>query len=382
MKQQSINKKSAALPMANNFADRARAVADTCVDCSICVKQCRFLTRHGTPRRLAQLFLDNPTSRLAFQCSLCRLCTAVCPKGVDPAALCMAQRCRVAQGQEGVHSRYRSLLAYEKWGSSSLLSYYGLPEGCDTIFFPGCALPGSRPQRVLDVVAQLRRQIPNLGVVLDCCTKPSHDLGRLDYFQSMFFGLHGFLEDKGIKKVLVACPNCHRMFSEYGRLEVETIYERLSAPHPAKQATPVTIHDPCGVRFAAEIHAAARRLISETGLSLQEMKHHGPKTLCCGEGGAVGSLDGNLARHWTEERRQEAQGRTVITYCAGCSHFLGKGLTCHHLLDLIFAPQATLTGRVRVSRSPLTYWQRWRLKNKTAALLAPHRPLSRREALT
>ncbi len=383
MKQQTINKKSAlALPMANNFTDRARAVADTCVDCSICVKQCRFLTRHGSPRRLAQLFLDNPTNNLAFHCSLCRLCTAVCPKDVDPAALCMAQRCQVAHRQEEMQTRYRSLLAYEKWGSSSLLSSYALPEGCDTIFFPGCALPGSRPQRVLDVIDQLRRQIPNLGVVLDCCTKPSHDLGRLDYFQNMFSGLHGFLEEKGIRKVLVACPNCHRMFSEYGRLEVQTIYERLSAPHRAEGEACVTVHDPCGVRFATEIHSAARRLISETGLSVQEMKHHGPKTLCCGEGGAVGYLDRDLAQTWTELRRQEAQERPVITYCAGCSHFLGKRLTCHHLLDLVFAPQATLADRVRVSRSPLTYWQRWRLKKKIAALLAPHRPLSRREAQT
>ncbi len=30
------------------------------------------------------------------------------------------------------------------------------------------------------------KKIPSVGIVLDCCTKPSHDLGRDDFFNAMF----------------------------------------------------------------------------------------------------------------------------------------------------------------------------------------------------
>lgn len=365
--------------MPDHFANKAQAVAENCIDCSICVKQCRFLRENGSPRSLAELFLKEPDSDLAFHCSLCRLCTAVCPKDVDPANLFMAQRCQVVSHDKGCHGQYQPLLSYEKRGSSRLFSWYGLPRECDTIFFPGCALPGSRSQRVLDVVCQLQKKIPNLGVVLDCCTKPSHDLGRSDYFKTMFFGLQKILKQRGIKKVLVACPNCFRMFKEYGELEVQTIYELLKAPAFSPTRQEVTVHDPCAVRFDSRIHGAVRSLVSDAGCVVREMKHHGKNTVCCGEGGAVGYLDQELARSWTQLRKEEAGELKVITYCAGCSHYLGQSMDTSHLLDLLYEPEKTMAGTIKVARSPMTYWHRLRLKKKLAALLAPHTALCRAE---
>ncbi len=232
---------------------------------------------------------------------------------------------------------------------------------------------------MLDVIGQLRQQIPQLGVVLDCCTKPSHDLGRLDYFQTMFFGLQKILKKKGISKVLVACPNCYRMFREYSDVEVQTIYEFLTPLQKSSDGQTLTIHDPCGVRFEKHIHTAVRSLVSKAGFTVEEMKHHGTKTLCCGEGGAVGYLDKELALSWTEQRREEAGDMKVITYCAGCSHYLGRMMDTCHLLDLLFEPKATMAGTVKVAGSPLTYWNRYGLKKKLAALLSLQRGLSRKE---
>ncbi len=359
------------------ISDKAHSVAKNCVDCSICVRQCPFLSANGSPRSLAELFLKDPDNELAFHCSLCRLCTAVCPKDVDPASLFMDQRCQLVSRDRGSYGPHRTLLSYEKRGSSRLFSWYGLPKGCDTIFFPGCALPGSRPQRVLDVVTQLQKEIPNLGVVLDCCTKPSHDLGRRDYFQTMFFGLQAILKKQGIKKVLVACPNCFRMFKEYGQLEVQTIYELLQAPSRAAPQQEVTLHDPCAVRFDSQIHGAVRTLVIDAGCTVHEMKHHGKNTLCCGEGGAVGYLDKDLAQAWTKLRKEEAGELKVITYCAGCSHYLGRAMDTSHLLDLLYEPEKTMAGTIKVGRAPMTYWNRFRLKKKLAARLASHSPLCR-----
>ena len=62
---------------------------------------------------------------------------------------------------------HKMLLDYEKRGISRKYSYYALPDGCDTIFFPGCGLPGTRPKRTLQVYHHLRESIPNLGIVLE-----------------------------------------------------------------------------------------------------------------------------------------------------------------------------------------------------------------------
>lgn len=365
--------------MPERFSDKAQSVAKNCVDCSICVKQCRFLQKNGSPRNLAERLLQEPDSDIAYHCSLCRLCTAVCPKDVDPASLFMAQRCQVVNHDKGSYDQHQPLLSYEKLGSSRIFSWYGMPDGCDTIFFPGCALPGSRPQRVLDVIQQLQNEIPKLGVVLDCCTKPSHDLGRLEYFQTMFSGLQATLKKYAIKKVLVACPNCFRMFREYGEVEVQTIYEMLKVPSPSLLQQEVTVHDPCGVRFETTIHQAVRRLIEGTGCTIREMKHHGTKTLCCGEGGAVGYLDKDMAQAWTEMRKKEAGEQQVITYCAGCSQYLSRSMTTCHLLDLLFEPDKTLAGTVKMARTPMTYWHRFRLKKKIANILAPPTALCRQD---
>ncbi|MDA3969985.1 MAG: (Fe-S)-binding protein [Desulfobulbaceae bacterium] len=346
-------------------------VLEQCIQCNICVKECSFLQQNGDPLDLATLFQTEPSSTLAFSCSLCGLCTALCPKDVDPAALFLHQRQNVVHLTALNYKGHQPLRNYEKMGSSKILSWYGLPEHCDTIFFPGCALPGTRSQRVLDVISQLQVQFPSLGVVLDCCTKPSHDLGDETYFRQQFKRILDFLNAKAIRNILVACPNCYRMFKEYGtELKVEMIYERLE-PQPHNPPQRITIHDPCGVRFQPHIHHAVRHLLQRSNATITEMKHHGEKTLCCGEGGGVGFLHQELAQSWTTRRRDEAGNQKVITYCAGCTHYLGQQMDASHLLDLLFEPHQTMAGLEKVASSPFTYWHRFRLKHKLQKLLLP-----------
>ena len=134
---------------------------------------------------------------------------------------------------------HKTLLGYEKLGTSKRYSYYALPEGCSTVFFPGCGLPGTRPKRTLQVFNHLRRSIPDLGIVLDCCAKPSHDLGREDFFNFLFGEMRDYLLRNGVRTVLTACPNCFRVFKEYGSgLSVRTAYEVLAEQGPPANPTP------------------------------------------------------------------------------------------------------------------------------------------------
>ena len=274
-------------------------------------------------------------------------------------------------------SSHGRILGYEERGTSRRYSYYGLPEKCDTVLFPGCTLPGTRPDKVKKLYHHLLETIPNLGIVLDCCAKPSHDLGREKHFQAMFTEMKEFLTAKGVKKVLVACPNCYKVFSQYGSpLQVATVYQHLafrSLPETTDTAQPVTVHDPCSIRNEKDVHAAVRTLLRSNELKIEEMKHHGQKTICCGEGGTVECMNPAFAREWGERRREEAGGTRILTYCAGCVNYLGRFNPTSHILDFLFEPEATLQGRVKVSRAPMTYLNRLRLKsyfkrNVTAAV--------------
>ena len=343
-------------------------ISSVCTNCDLCEKECAFLRERGTPKNIADTYDPSALDQQAmpFECSLCGFCTAVCPVNADPCDLFLEMRKERVRKGGGNHPEHAILSRYEKRGTSRIFSYYGLPEGCESVFFPGCILSGTRSERVIQVYQRLKAGIPSLGIVLDCCTKPSHDLGKEDYFMAMFEEMKNFLVVRGVRSILVACPNCYKIFAQYGDgLTVRSIYEVLADDDCAGKrqfAATVTVHDPCAVRFAGPVLAAVRRLVRRQGLTIEEMAHSGRTTLCCGEGNAVGLVSRALANQWGRLRREEAAGRTMVTYCAGCANALSRLAPTTHLLDVLFEPEAALSGRVRVTKPPFTHWKRLRLK--------------------
>jgi Fe-S oxidoreductase len=163
------------------------------------------------------------------------------------------------------------------------------------------------------------------------------------------------------------------VFKKYGNiLNTRTVYEFLEQeewqPIKLRDTTPVTVQDSCVARYETDMQQSVRQLIRSRGIEFEEMKSTGKKTLCCGEGGAACFVAPDLAGQWMQKRKEQAQGRRIITYCAGCANFLGKVAETAHVLDLIFDPVATLAGKAKVARAPFTYLKRillkWRFKRK------------------
>jgi Fe-S oxidoreductase len=311
---------------------------------------------------------------MAYHCSLCGLCTAVCPEGLDPCSLFLEIRRYHVESGSFDNRPYRSLIRYEALGGSRLFSWYGLPDHCETVFFPGCTLPGTRPAVTWQIYQQLRLIVPSLGMILACCAKPSHDLGYVGHFQSVFGELLHRLSARGVKTVLTACPSCTKIFREYGKgLSVLTVYEVFHHQGgmeiaPAGSKGEISVHDPCQLRDYPEVQSAIRKLVVDLGYTVLEMRHRGKMAMCCGEGGAVGCIESRFSRGWTEIQQQESEGQRLVTSCAGCAGFLGRVTPTCHILDLLFGTDGASDGEISVARGLMTYINRLLLKLKLASM--------------
>lgn len=351
-----------------DLEERLRNVVRDCIKCDACQKECAFLRKYGKPGEIAERYdpANKQNREIPFECSLCGLCTAVCPKRVDPSGLFLEMRRETVRRGGGNYPEHTALREYERKGTSKLFSWYALPHGCDTVFFPGCTLSGTRSQTVMEAYLQLSKVIPSIGMVLDCCTKPSHDLGRQEHFIAMFGEMRDYLSGQGVKNVLVACPNCYKVFARYGDgLTIRSIYEvigGLASDSASNTETHVTVHDPCATRFEKTLQSSVREIIRARGFTIVEMDHSAEKTLCCGEGGTVGAIAPELAGEWTKLRLEEAAGRTIVTYCAGCAAMLGRTVPTVHILDMLRQDDPDDMTGSKVTRPPFTYLKRLQLK--------------------
>jgi len=348
-------------------------IIEACTECGNCVRQCQYLRQYGTPRALAEAFKAGILAvETIYSCNLCRLCNVVCPERLEPSGLFHLMRCSMVADGRAPLRQHRRMLTYERIGLSRIYELYVIPENCTAVFFPGCALAGSRPEQTLRLFSMMRTDIPDLGVVLSCCAKPSRDLGRTGFFNTVIDRLLDRLKHRGVHSIITACPSCQSVLSEHGSgFDVKTIYHVLAGGTPAAEpAAPaaVAIHDPCATRFDTDLHKITRSIVSAAGLDIKEMKYKGKRTLCCGEGGSACYVDAAITDSWAEKRAEEAAGLPVLTYCAGCVEFFSKRFETIHIIDLLLHPQRAMTGAAKISKSPMTYVNRLMVKLKMKRL--------------
>ncbi len=349
-------------------------IANICIDCGKCVKECSFLQSQGTPGQISSTFVAEGKKSVlheSYSCNLCGLCSVVCPLGLECSKAFLEMRKQVTASSAAVDKKHRSICNYVKIGNSSLFSLDLIAEECDTVFFPGCTLSATRASTTEKTYNYLKEHIPHLGIVLDCCAKPALDLGRDKEFDSRFGKLLERLKQQGVKKLITACPSCYVTFKEHSpELMVEMVYKTLGSYLP--KSTPETalhysIHDACATRFEGDIHESVRDLVHYCGVEITEMKHSRHMAICCGEGGAASLISPEITDQWKNIRSVESAGRKVITYCAGCSTSFGRSIPNTHLLDLLFFPEQSANGKEKIRKAPFTYLSRLRLKERLIA---------------
>ena len=179
-----------------------------------------------------------PTDPLIpYSCHYCGLCQAVCPKDLHAGRPCLSTReALVARGQ-GPLPPHKGIQNYVKWGASPTFAL-SRPDPATgkaaRVFFPGCSLAGHATGVVKAAYAHLRRQLPDTGIMLNCCGAPSYFMGEKDVMLRVIRNVAGEMAKLGAQEVIVACTHCYQIFQEFlPEVKTRSIYEVLNGGGPA-----------------------------------------------------------------------------------------------------------------------------------------------------
>lgn len=229
--------------------------------------------------------------------------------------------------------------AFAKAGHGFPFSFYG---STDIIFWPGCGLPANRPElirKIQEILSSHLRQ--KVGLVLDCCHDPVFELGDSQTALTALQDINKRLLDGGVKKVITGCLNCHKLLSKHlQNLQVVFILEVLPPEIFQRQQhkdSTVYLQHPCPSSRWANIPDAAGNVINHVyPQGAFDGKVERSEPLCCGSGGGLAITSPELADRFRERIIQKGQGKTIVTYCAGCQNrFLQRGVEAVHLLECL-----------------------------------------------
>ena len=300
------------------------ADAEKCVHCGRCTASCFFLEKYGLD--LAAL-AQRP--ELAYSCFLCGKCAAVCPMGIDGAAVALdLRRGQAGDGKALRHDAAYRLLLWEK--APYKFANYRRASG-RSVLFPGCNFPSFFPKTMEKLAAVMASH--GVGVAYDCCEKPVYELGLAEDAAAHIRRMEAKLRARGVEELVMVCPNCRRFLNGRIGIPMVTVYEKLRrlGEGEAVKRDVFPLYYPCPdraeKRFFADILPFLEGEVTDAFAGVQ----------CCGLGGCASAREPELSRRMTARAAEAAGEGALYTYCASCvSHFRRRGLEkAYHLLPLI-----------------------------------------------
>jgi Fe-S oxidoreductase len=345
-------------PIAGYAPDAARLEAGRCLqcDCLECVKVCEYLKHYkGYPKVYARQIYNNLSivlgnhnaNQMIDSCTLCGLCTEVCPEDFSMAELCLdSRRDMVARGKmpPAAHEFALEDMAFSNGPDFALLRAEPGRDTCSHLFFPGCQLGGEPDGRIPEAYAFLRERLSGgVGLGLGCCGAPALWAGRQALFEETVAAFKAEWEKLGRPRLVTACASCLSVFRQAApdipAVSLwQVINEETGLPEAPGFTPPaaVAVHDSCTSRHDTATQAAIREILAKRGVAFAELPLSGRLTECCGFGGLLGNANPELAAAFTKRRVSES-GQDYLATCAMCrDRFAHAGKRAYHLLDVLF----------------------------------------------
>lgn len=380
-----------------DFSRTTAAYLESCVHCGQCAEACHFYVTTRDPKYtpiwkiepfkqaysrqagpFAWLFrtfnlkpevtigeLEEWQELIYDSCTMCGLCTMICPMGIDIAALVGLAR----------HGMFQAgLVPHELWAVAERAKREGSPLGATPRVLKeriewltdehDVAIPLDRPQADILVtlssieIMKYPQSIVAMAKILDHMGA-SWTLSTDGYEATNFGMLSGNTEwqrELSMKMInaAIACgakmlilPECGHAYgalrwqganlygkplpfrvlhvSEFLAENVKTGAIRLRPLHKS-----VTFHDPCQVSRRGGATQAPRDVLAALGVELREMPPSGDMNWCCGGGGGVVTIrraDPLRYKAFEIKMRQvdSAGAEKVVTSCANCRQTFDDG---------------------------------------------------------
>jgi len=337
-----------------------------CLDCGKCGAVCpitRWETRCFTSPRLlieksilgrTEELMDDP---LFWSCLLCKRCSELCPSDVH-----FVEFLRDARSLARTFDRHGDCTHSEMiqtWGRMMtnpslrqnrmgwLSGDLSVSKESDTLFFVGC-LPYFDPLfhklgvEGVEIARAAIKILNRMGIEPQvfsnerCCGHDQLWEGDVETFRALATLNLEMFKSSGAKRIVTTCPECARTLKiDYPNLvgnhgmEVLHLSELLAGTdlvdslQKTGNSRRITYQDPCHLGRHLGVYDAPRKVMTDLGFEILEMKRNRNASLCCGA--SCWRACGSTNKRIQVERLEEAKStgaELLVTTCLKCQiHF-------------------------------------------------------------
>lgn len=335
---------------------------DNCVQCGLCAEICPILPHTDIQDIASQdiqegvfRFMDIGTPNQqaytkAFACMECFKCTAdICPEDLNPMLVNeLVKGEYISRGlaeqaygdQQEPESIHRLLASIQVSGTDyRKITQRSKKENGRFVFFPGCNVY-FQPEKILnalDIMEAIGDDYAFLPGLDSCCGDSCLFTGDITKGEQQAETLINTIADFNPEAVILWCPTCQCRFEKSIAPAVDIPFRILSFPQylaanmsklplSGASAGVVTLHEPCKSAYTGLGSDGPREVLRQLpGVTLIEMKNHGPEASCCGSGAVCWFQESSSGMR--DNRLLEAEqtsAERLVTICHYCGQTFGQ----------------------------------------------------------
>lgn len=364
-------------PLSNDGFSEEEAIkeAKRCIKCQCieCHNVCSHIRKYNMmPKKYIRqinhnesiIMGDHYANEMINSCTMCGLCGEACPSNLNMVDIISDTRKSMVEKEKMPPSAHDFAIKDMEFSNSEKFTLLKHQLGFDKskyLFFPGCQLSASSPQYIEKIYNDLTSSTnEGVGIMLGCCGAPAEWAGREELFKNTINTIKEKWRGMGKPTLVLACSSCCNTFKNYApEISFISLWEfmvehGIQKHNKVKEKKIVTIHDACSTRYNNRLQESVRKIITDLGYEVEELKYTKEKTKCCGYGGLVYYANKEQADEFIKERIQESD-KDYIVYCAMCRDlFASQGKKTLHLLDLIYGENLDMLAQQKGPR----FWER------------------------
>ncbi|MFY9150573.1 MAG: (Fe-S)-binding protein [Prolixibacteraceae bacterium] len=314
----------------------------SCSRCGICLDSCQM--SHAEIKDTQSVYVlkhirnKNLTDEKLFNCLLCGRCQTDCPVGLNLNDLRITQRIESSK-------EYNSSYEYLKNGPVKVGTQ------TEVIYFAGC-MTHLTPA----IIKSMKEIFAASGVkywFMDeektaCCGRPLMKVGQYEAAQKLIAHNRERILASGVKKLVVSCPICYKVFNEdyalpgvlvqhHSEFILELVVNNLLPVN--KLPLRIIYHDPCELGRGSGIYHQPRLLLDEYA-ELLTFKNEKEAAYCCG--GSLANIkiqmnERNQIRDRALAEYLSFQPDVLATSCPLCKKTFAKSnkLPVHDIAEIV-----------------------------------------------